>query len=150
MVLLHGWPDSVLRFERLLPLVTEVKFVIPALPGFPFARSVPERGQSSEGMAESVAAAMAALGYERYVVSAGDVGCDVAEALAAKHPENVSALHLTDVSQHHFLVTLPRTCHPPSETTSATAGTGNPPRVDFVQSAVPPFSHRRLDMTRAG
>ena len=88
-------------------------------------------------MAESVAAAMAALGYERYVVSAG---CRPRRrrTLAAKHPENVSALHLTDVSQHHFLVTLPRTCHPPSETTSATAGTDNPPRVDFVQSAVPP------------
>ncbi|WP_369674901.1 epoxide hydrolase N-terminal domain-containing protein, partial [Enterococcus faecium] len=37
VVLLHGWPDSVLRFERLLPLLTHAHVVIPALPGFPFA-----------------------------------------------------------------------------------------------------------------
>lgn len=41
-----------------------------------------------------------AVGYERYVVSAGDVGCDVAEALAAGHPDRVAAPHLTDVSQY--------------------------------------------------
>jgi pimeloyl-ACP methyl ester carboxylesterase len=59
-------------------------------------------------MAEAVAVAMAALGYERYVVSAGDVGCDVAEALAAAHPDRVAALHLTDVSQYRFLVDPPQ------------------------------------------
>jgi pimeloyl-ACP methyl ester carboxylesterase len=48
------------------------------------------------------------LGYERYVVSAGDVGYDVAEALAASHPDRVLALHLTDVSQYHFLVNPPQ------------------------------------------
>lgn len=40
-------------------------------------------------------------------VRAGDVGCDVAEALAARHPAMVTALHLTDVSQYHFLAGLP-------------------------------------------
>lgn len=33
VVLLHGWPDSVLRFERLLPLLDDVTVVAPALPG---------------------------------------------------------------------------------------------------------------------
>ncbi|MDF2824525.1 MAG: epoxide hydrolase, partial [Mycobacterium sp.] len=113
VLLLHGWPDSVLRFERLLPLLTEVNVVAPALPGFPFALPVREGGLSSVRMAEFVAEAMAALGYTRYVVSAGDVGCDVAEALAARHPEAVSALHLTDVSQYHFLV------DPPSDLSAA-------------------------------
>jgi pimeloyl-ACP methyl ester carboxylesterase len=103
VVLLHGWPDSVLRFERLLPMLTDVNVVAPALPGFPFALPIADGGQSAVRMAEGVAEAMAALGYERYVVSAGDIGCDVAEALAAGHPQNVSALHLTDVSQLHFL-----------------------------------------------
>lgn len=37
----------------------------------------------------------------------GDIGCDIAEALAAGHPDRVAALHLTDVSQLHFLVDPP-------------------------------------------
>ncbi|GAA5160641.1 MULTISPECIES: epoxide hydrolase family protein [Amycolatopsis] len=108
VLLLHGWPDSVLRFEKVLPLLSDLHLVVPALPGFPFAAPVPGRGLSATAMAEAIAAAMAELGYHRYVISAGDVGCDVAEALAAAYPERVAALHLTDVSQYHFLVDPPQ------------------------------------------
>jgi pimeloyl-ACP methyl ester carboxylesterase len=112
VLLLHGWPDSVLRFEKILPRLDDVNVVAPALPGFPFAAAVPEGGMSSIDMAAAVAEAMSDLGYERYIVSAGDVGCDVAEALAAAHPAAVSALHLTDVSQYHFLVDPPSDLSP--------------------------------------
>ena len=44
VVLLHGWPDSVLRFERVLPLLTDVHVVIPALPGYPFSAPWRSRG----------------------------------------------------------------------------------------------------------
>jgi pimeloyl-ACP methyl ester carboxylesterase len=108
VLLLHGWPDSILRFEKVLPLLSDLHLVVPALPGFPFAAPVDRRGLSSAAMAEAVAGAMAELGHDRYVVSAGDVGCDVAEALAAAHPDRVAALHLTDVSQYRFLVDTPR------------------------------------------
>jgi pimeloyl-ACP methyl ester carboxylesterase len=107
VVLLHGWPDSVLRFERVLPLLAELNLVIPSLPGFPFAAPVAYGGLSAPAIADVVGGALAELGHERYVVSAGDVGCDVAEALAASRPENVAALHLTDVSQYRFLVDPP-------------------------------------------
>ncbi|MGW2034537.1 epoxide hydrolase family protein [Streptomyces sp. NPDC001811] len=108
VVLLHGWPDSVLRFEKVWPLLSDLHVIVPALPGFPFAAPVAARGMSSGDMAEAIANAMTELGYERYVVSAGDVGCDVAEALAAAHPDRVAALHLTDVSQYRFLVDPPQ------------------------------------------
>ncbi|MBO4253870.1 epoxide hydrolase family protein [Streptomyces griseorubiginosus] len=102
VLLLHGWPDSVLRFEKVLPLLPDVHVVVPALPGFPFAAPVAERGISSARMADAVAHAMSEFGYERYVVSAGDVGCDVADVLATEYPDRVAALHLTDVSQHRY------------------------------------------------
>jgi pimeloyl-ACP methyl ester carboxylesterase len=106
VLLLHGWPDSVLRFERILDELGDVTVVVPALTGFPFAAPT-ARGLSSIELADAVADAMADFGYREYVISAGDVGCDVAEAIAARHPEAVRALHLTDVSQYHFLVGLP-------------------------------------------
>jgi pimeloyl-ACP methyl ester carboxylesterase len=101
VLLLHGWPDSVLRFERLLPLLTAYHVVVPALPGFPFAAPLTTTGMSIGRMAEVVAAAMGELGYQRYTVSGGDVGGDVAELLAAAYPGRVSALHLTNVSPRH-------------------------------------------------
>ena len=95
VVLLHGWPDSVLRFERALPLLADVDVVIPALPGYPF--SEPATGMSTTAMADAVAAGLAALGIERYVVSGGDIGSSVAAGLAHRHADHVAALHLTDV-----------------------------------------------------
>ena len=113
VLLLHGWPDSVLRFEKVLPLLSDVHVVVPALPGYPFAAPTIRRGQNAAESAEAVADAMAELGYERYVVSAGDVGSDVAEILTARHGDRVAALHLTDVSQYRYLV------NPPSDVSEA-------------------------------
>jgi pimeloyl-ACP methyl ester carboxylesterase len=102
VVLLHGWPDSVLRFERVLPLLTDVNVVVPALPGFPYSDHVTRPGMSTSAMADVVAAAMGELGYDRYVVSGGDVGSSVAEYLADRHGDQVTALHLTDVPYTHL------------------------------------------------
>jgi pimeloyl-ACP methyl ester carboxylesterase len=88
-------------------MLTDVHVVVPALPGYPFATPAVRRGLSSAAAADAIAAAMAELGYDRYVVSAGDVGCDVAEVLAARYGRHVAALHLTDVSQYRYLVDPP-------------------------------------------
>jgi len=102
VVLLHGWPDSILRFEKVLPLLTDLNVVIPALPGFPFAPPLTEPGMSMTTMAEVVDGLMSGLGYHRYVVSGGDVGSGVAEALAVRAPDSVAALHLTDIPYTHL------------------------------------------------
>ncbi|HEY0374097.1 MAG TPA: epoxide hydrolase [Amnibacterium sp.] len=93
VVLLHGWPDSFLRFAKVLPLLPDVTVVVPCLPGYPYSDSP---GTSRVGMARPIAAALAGLGADRYVVSGGDIGTGVAEALARSGPEHVAALHLTD------------------------------------------------------
>ncbi|MFJ4657309.1 alpha/beta fold hydrolase [Nocardia sp. NPDC088792] len=104
-VLLHGWPDSILRFERVLPLLTDLHVVVPALPGFPFATPLTASGMSANRIAGIVADALEELGYPRYTVSGGDVGGTVAEILAGQHPDRVAALHLTNVApQHAFSV----------------------------------------------
>jgi pimeloyl-ACP methyl ester carboxylesterase len=101
VVLLHGWPVSVLRFEKVLPLLDDFHVVVPALPGFPFAPELATTGMNAATMASVVAAVLESLGYGRYVLSAGDVGGDVAEQLAGLHPDRVGALHLTNISPLH-------------------------------------------------
>ena len=82
VVLLHGWPDSVLRYERVLPMLTDLNVVVPALPGFPFAPPLIKPGMSATAMAGVVEAVMSELGYQSYIVSGGDVGSLVAERLS--------------------------------------------------------------------
>jgi pimeloyl-ACP methyl ester carboxylesterase len=107
VVLLHGWPDSVLRFERVLPLLTDMHVVVPALPGFPFAPPLTAPGMTMNRIAEVLAAALGELGYARWTISGGDIGGTVAEILAAEHPDRVSALHLTNVSPWRALTADP-------------------------------------------
>ncbi len=102
VVLLDGWPDSVLRYERVLPLLADLNVVVPALPGFPFAPPLTKPGMSVRAMADVVEAVMSELGYQEYIVSGGDVGSLVAERLAVRAPHSVSALHLTDVPYTHL------------------------------------------------
>ena len=101
-MLLHGWPDSFLRFERVLPLLTGVNVVVPCLPGYPYAEPLTKPGMSTVAMADAVVAAMAELGYDRYVVSGGDIGSSVAENIGHAHPDRVAALHLTDIPYTHM------------------------------------------------
>ncbi|RLP82979.1 epoxide hydrolase [Mycetocola lacteus] len=122
VVLLHGWPDSVLRFERVLPLLEDVNVVIPALPGFPFAPPLEGAPVSTADIAGMVAEAMTALGYARFVISAGDVGGTVAELLAAAHPERVSALHLTNLAAARAGMIDPTTATPEELAFAAVAG----------------------------
>ncbi|MEV6828064.1 epoxide hydrolase [Amycolatopsis sp. NPDC051102] len=112
VVLLHGWPDSVLRFERVLPLLADAHVVVPALPGFPFAAPLTRPGMSAGRMAEIIAAALADLGYARYTLSGGDVGGTVAEILAGEHPDRVAALHLTNVAPQRALTADPANLPP--------------------------------------
>ncbi|MEV6808427.1 epoxide hydrolase family protein [Streptomyces sp. NPDC051132] len=107
VVLLHGWPDSVLRFERVLPLLADLHVVVPALPGFPFAAPLTAPGMSANKIAGIVADALDQLGYPRYTVSGGDVGGTVAEILAAAHPDRVVALHLTNIAPLRALTADP-------------------------------------------
>jgi pimeloyl-ACP methyl ester carboxylesterase len=104
LLLLHGWPDSFLRFRRVLPLLTDFHVVVPSLPGFGFSDAPTEPGRSTPtAMAGRLADLMAELGHDRYLVSGGDVGSGTAEIMARTHPDRVAGLHLTDLPIWHLL-----------------------------------------------
>ncbi len=98
VLLIHGWPDSPLRFVELTPRLNAAghDIVAPAIPGF-WNSEEPEGEISRELVAADFHALMLELGYSRYAVHAGDWGAPVAQTLALQHPEAVVALHLTDV-----------------------------------------------------
>jgi len=102
VVLLHGWPDSFLRYTKALPLLESFHCVVPSLPGYGFSEPPTSPGWSSMRMADAIADLMTANGYDRFLVSGGDVGSSVAEQLARRHPDRVIALHLTDVPYTHL------------------------------------------------
>ncbi len=91
---------------------TPVRAIHLRRPGFPFAAPVEGRGLSSSDSAEAVANLMTELGYDRYVISAGDVGCDIAEQIAASHSNRVAALHLTARRRARRLPSRPRGLDP--------------------------------------
>jgi pimeloyl-ACP methyl ester carboxylesterase len=106
LILTHGWPDSFLRYERMIPLLTDpaahgaraehaFDIVVPSIPGFGFSEP---RAMASGQVADLWATLMTeVLGYDRFFAAGGDVGALVTKALASRHADRVAGIHLTDV-----------------------------------------------------
>jgi pimeloyl-ACP methyl ester carboxylesterase len=96
LLLLHGWPDSFHRFHKVIPLLTDLfHVVVPSLPGFGFSDRM---AMSGDAMADIMSKLMAKLGYETYTVAGGDLGSNVAMAMAVMYPNNLKGIHLTQVN----------------------------------------------------
>jgi epoxide hydrolase len=93
LVLLHGWPGSVLEFVGCVDSLRDAfHLVIPSMPGYGFSGPTRHRGVDVHRVADGVASVMAQLGYERYVAQGGDWGALVARRLGEAHPGAV-AIH---------------------------------------------------------
>ena len=102
LLLLHGWPDSFLRFEKAIPLLSgRFDLVIPSIPGYGFSERPASPGFGPDRVADLLAGAMSELGFEAFGVHGGDIGSTIAEAIALRHPERVLGLHLGDVPFWH-------------------------------------------------
>jgi microsomal epoxide hydrolase len=106
LLLLHDPPDSFLRFERLLPLLSDdFDLVVPSIPGFGVSDRPSVPAVDPERIADLLAGLMSALGLERFAVHGGDVGSGIGEQPALRHRERTVGLHLTDVPHWHLLST---------------------------------------------
>ena len=112
LLLLHGWPGSVVEFLELVGPLTDpaanggdpadaFHLVIPSLPGFGFSGPVAEPGLSYGRIAAVLVELMARLGYDRYGVQGGDVGAFVAPEVGRQAPGRVVGVHV------NALVTFP-------------------------------------------
>lgn len=121
IVLTHGYPDSFVRFQKLIPLLTDpaahggdaedsFDVVVPSLPGYGFSGKPSRTGLTfrigdlwHELMTKE-------LGYPRFAAQGGDWGSLVTEQLARSHSKSLIGIHLTDVPFWHLL----RSPHDPS------------------------------------
>jgi microsomal epoxide hydrolase len=112
ILLTHGWPDAFLRFEKLVPLLTEPEafggnrsdafnVIIPSIPGFAF--SAPPDSAGSLFKIHNLWAKLMTdvLGYNKFVAHGGDWGSIITEHLARSHSRHVMGIHLTDVPFLH-------------------------------------------------
>jgi pimeloyl-ACP methyl ester carboxylesterase len=96
VVLLHGWPGSVVEFGQVVgPLAETMHVVVPSLPGYGFSGPTPTGGWTSQRMAGAVAELMARLGYSSYIAHGGDWGSRVARDLAVVDEAHVAGIHVT-------------------------------------------------------
>ena len=108
ILLIHGWPGSVVEFLNLIePLSAPSKsggdaadafnVIVPSLPGFGFS-SMPEKPINSISTAKLFDKLVnGVLGHKRYFVQGGDFGGGVAVQLAHLFPDHVAGLHLNFV-----------------------------------------------------
>jgi microsomal epoxide hydrolase len=113
LVLTHGFPDSFIRFLKIIPLLTDpaahggsaddaFDVVVPSLPWFGFSRdghtgAVFTVNDTWHELMTDV------LGYERYGAHGGDMGSTITERIAQSHAKSVIGIHLTDVPFFHAL-----------------------------------------------
>jgi epoxide hydrolase len=105
LVLIHGWPGSIVEFTKVIEPLTDplahggraddaFDIVAPSLPGFGFSDKPRERGFDPTRMAAIEATLMARLGYGRYGVQGGDWGSIVGTRIALNDAPHVAGLHL--------------------------------------------------------
>lgn len=102
LLLLHGWPGSIVEFLTVIEPLTHPKdshapafdVVIPSLPGFALSGPTTSRGWDPVRMARAFIVLMERLGYSRYGVQGGDWGSEIAQQMARAAPGRVIGLHL--------------------------------------------------------
>jgi pimeloyl-ACP methyl ester carboxylesterase len=105
LLLMHGWPGSIVEFLEVIPRLTEPEahgggaadafhVIAPSLPGYGFSEPTRSRGWDVRRIARSFIELMQRLGYERYGAQGGDWGAQVATRIGALDPEHCAAIHL--------------------------------------------------------
>ncbi|HQW51787.1 MAG TPA: epoxide hydrolase, partial [Tepidiformaceae bacterium] len=106
LMLIHGWPGSIVEFDGLIERLTDpaayggraedaFDLVIPSLPGFGFGGKPRERGWGISRIGAAFNTLMTReLGYSRYGVQGGDWGGIISAKMASAHADAIAGAHL--------------------------------------------------------
>jgi len=105
LLLVHGWPGTVIEFLDVIPRLTDPEayggqaadafhVIAPSLPGYAFSEPPRTRGWDVQRIADAFIELMGRLGYARYGAQGGDWGAQVTTRVAAMDPAHCAAIHL--------------------------------------------------------
>lgn len=103
LLLLHGWPSSIVQFMDLVPLLTANSFdvVAPSLPGYGFSSQPVQPGMSVRKVGEIFSQLMVeVLGYPRYGARASDLGAGVIQQIALARAGELIGIHLSGTNPY--------------------------------------------------
>lgn len=101
LLLIHGWPGSIIEFLDVVePLVNPADdqpafhVVIPSLPGFGFSGPTTKPGWNNDHIAKAFISIMDDLGYASFGVQGGDAGAIIGPEIARLAPKKVIGVHV--------------------------------------------------------
>jgi len=111
LLMTHGWPDSFVRFLKIIPLLTKADengfsfdVIVPSIPGHGFSDIPTNPGMNNKRIAKLFTRLITEeLGYEKFIAHGGDAGSEITEQIALYHPESLLGIHLTDIPYHHIV-----------------------------------------------
>jgi pimeloyl-ACP methyl ester carboxylesterase len=109
LILLHGWPGSVVEFLDVIGPLSDPRahgldpaqafhLVIPSLVGFGFSTPLSGADWTATRIAAAFTELMAALGYDRYCVQGGDYGSFIGPVMGSLAPDRVIGVHVNAVA----------------------------------------------------
>ncbi|XP_014484117.1 PREDICTED: uncharacterized protein LOC106749308 [Dinoponera quadriceps] len=101
LLILHGWPGSVMEFYKIIPLLTTARpehdfvfeVIAPSLPGFGFSSGATIPGLSASNMAVVLKNLMLRLGFDKFYVQGGDWGACITTDMSILFPQHVLGMH---------------------------------------------------------
>jgi microsomal epoxide hydrolase len=105
LLLMHGWPGSIVEFLAVIPRLIEPEayggqaadafhVIAPSLPGYGFSEPTRARGWDVRRMARAFIELMRRLGYARYGAQGGDWGAQLATRIGALDAQHCAAIHV--------------------------------------------------------
>jgi len=105
LLLMHGWPGSIVEFTEVIGPLTDpaahggdpqdaFDLIVPSLPGYGFSDRPSQPGVDVMRVAALFTSLMEQLGYARFGAQGGDWGAAIATALGTAFPDRVVGIHL--------------------------------------------------------
>lgn len=105
LLLIHGWPGSIVEFLGVIgPLTDPVAHggkasdafdvVIPSLPGFGFSGPTKDAGWNNRRIGAAFIELMGRIGYDRFAVQGGDAGAIIGPEIGRIAPDKIIGIHL--------------------------------------------------------
>jgi pimeloyl-ACP methyl ester carboxylesterase len=104
MILIHGWPGSVVEFLSVVDRLTDptahgataedaFDVVIPSMPGYGLSAKPTATGWGPDHIASASVELMRRLGYRRFVAQGGDWGAVIVDLMGVQAPAELAGIH---------------------------------------------------------